>query len=235
MAHVLQQILFQSPPSFYLKVTGILSLLGGFNGAYSEVRGSNLTYSKFAQAREVKEAKKISSRNGMLICYAPALIASSLFLLSKLEYIESTGLLSSMGVKQEASPRLLTISSALFIHFIKRVLEVLFLHRYSGDMPLQTALLISCSYFFHTVNVLYAQQLSEGMRPPARDLMWVGVVLFCIGIGGNFYHHYLLSRLRKDGKTGYVVPSGGAIGCGPVAGEISETVDIDTAVVAGRP
>ncbi|GLJ24750.1 hypothetical protein SUGI_0473120 [Cryptomeria japonica] len=197
MAHILQQILFQSPPSLYLKATGILTLIGGFNAAYSEVKGTNLTYSKFAKTIEVKQAKKVSSRNGMLICYGPASVASSAFLLSKLGYIGSTG------------PHLLTLASALTIHFLKRELEVLFLHRYSGDMPLQTALLISFSYFFQTVNLLYAQQLSEGMRPPGRDLMWVGVVLFCIGIGGNLYHHYLLSKLRKDGKTGYVVPSGG--------------------------
>ncbi|XP_057864900.2 uncharacterized protein LOC131072686 [Cryptomeria japonica] len=188
MAHILQQ----SPPSLYLKATGILTIIGSFNAAYSEFRGANYTYSKFAQTRQVKEAKKISSRNGMLICYGPSLVASLVFLLYK-----------------GAGPHLLALASALTIHFLKRELEVLFLHRYSGYMILQTAFSISFVYFFQTVNLLYAQQISEGLQPPGRDLMWFGVALFCIGIGGNFYHHYLLSRLRKNGKTGYVVPSGG--------------------------
>ncbi|GLJ24749.1 hypothetical protein SUGI_0473110 [Cryptomeria japonica] len=170
MAHILQQ----SPPSLYLKATGILTIIGSFNAAYSEFRGANYTYSKFAQTRQVKEAKKISSRNGMLICYGPSLVASLVFLLYKVEYIGSTDLLSSMGMKQGAGPHLLALASALTIHFLKRELEI-----------------------------------SEGLQPPGRDLMWFGVALFCIGIGGNFYHHYLLSRLRKNGKTGYVVPSGG--------------------------
>ncbi|XP_059076432.1 uncharacterized protein LOC131072757 [Cryptomeria japonica] len=173
MAHVLQQILYQSPLSLYLKATGILTLIGGFNAAYSEVRGANLTYSKFSQTGQVKEAKRISSRNAMLICYWPVLIATSLFPLSKLEYSGSTGLLSSMGMKQAGSPRLLTLSSALTIHSLKEYWrQVLFLHRYSGDMTLQTALGISFGYLFQTVNLLYAQQLSEGLQSPARDLMW---------------------------------------------------------------
>jgi steroid 5-alpha reductase family enzyme len=88
-------------------------------------------------------------------------------------------------------------------------MQVLFIHRYSGDMTLQTALLISCSYLFTSVNLLYAQQLSESMRPPAMDLTWLGIGLFVVGIAGNFYHHYLLSTLRKKGRDGYAVPQGG--------------------------
>lgn len=39
------------------------------------------------------------------------------------------------------------------------------------------------------------------------------VALFCIGILGNFYHHYLLASLRKNGSSGettkYYAPQGG--------------------------
>jgi len=34
-------------------------------------------------------------------------------------------------------------------------------------------------------------------------------VLFLIGISGNFYHHYLLSKLRGEGEREYRIPKGG--------------------------
>ena len=76
-------------------------------------------------------------------------------------------------------------------------MQVMFVHRCSGNMTLETALLISSSYLFTSANFLYAQQLSESMSPPPVDLTWMGIGLFVVGIGGNFYHHCLLSRLRK--------------------------------------
>ena len=88
-------------------------------------------------------------------------------------------------------------------------MQVKFVHRCSGNMTLETALLISSSYLFTSANLLYAQQLSESMSPPPVDLTWMGIGLFVVGIGGNFYHHCLLSRLRKQGQDEYMVPQGG--------------------------
>ncbi|TVU41500.1 hypothetical protein EJB05_15026, partial [Eragrostis curvula] len=83
-------------------------------------------------------------------------------------------------------------------------------------MPLAAATTISIGYIGNVVVMIYAQRLTSGLPDPAVDLMYPGVVVFAVGIAGNFYHHYLLSRLRAagagdgDGKGyGYKIPRGG--------------------------
>ncbi|MFQ6655561.1 hypothetical protein Gotur_026069 [Gossypium turneri] len=44
---------------------------------------------------------------------------------------------------------------------------------------------------------------------PSIDLKYLGIALFLIGISGNFYHHYLLSKLRTKGDKDYKIPKGG--------------------------
>jgi len=90
---------------------------------------------------------------------------------------------------------------------------VLFVHRYSGSMPLGTALFISSYYLFNAVAMIYVQRLSRGLPEPAVDLLCPGVLVFAVGAAGNFYHHLLLSRLRAGGGGGgdkvYKIPRGG--------------------------
>jgi hypothetical protein len=92
--------------------------------------------------------------------------------------------------------------------------QVLFVHRYSGNMPLATAATISTSYLLvTTVNMIYALHLCRDLPDPAIDLLYPGVLVFAVGIAGNLYHHYLLSRLRGGssggGDKGYRIPRGG--------------------------
>jgi len=86
---------------------------------------------------------------------------------------------------------------------------VLFVHKYSGGMILDSAILISLSYFVTTVTMIYAQTLTRGIPEPPVDLKYPGIFLFLIGISGNFYHHYLLSKLRGEGEREYRIPKGG--------------------------
>jgi steroid 5-alpha reductase family enzyme len=76
-------------------------------------------------------------------------------------------------------------------------------------MILDSVILISLGYFLSTASMIYAQQLTQGISEPPVDLKYPGILLFLIGTSGNFYHHYLLSKLRGEGEREYKVPNGG--------------------------
>ncbi|KAJ3669939.1 hypothetical protein LUZ60_010263 [Juncus effusus] len=200
--NIFQSILFPPPPSLFLNAMSVVSLVMLANLGISEVRGKHLTYSKFwnsqAKPAEKKENKSgsimLPGKVGMLLLYSPAVAAS-------------VAAFFVPGVM--AAPRGALVSAALGIHFFKRDLEVLFVHRFSSNMALDTSLGISSSYLFNTVCSIYSQYLSRGMPEPTIDLTYVGIIVFLIGISGNFYHHYILSMLRKEGDKSYRIPTGG--------------------------
>lgn len=76
-------------------------------------------------------------------------------------------------------------------------------------MVRNTVFCISFSYFLLTAVMIHAQNFAQEFPEPAIDLKYIGILLFLIGISGNFYHHYLLSRLRKDEDKEYKIPKGG--------------------------
>ena len=86
--------------------------------------------------------------------------------------------------------------------------QSLFLHRYRGSMPLNSLASISAGYLFITVFIIYAQ----GTVAPSLDLKPAGIILFIVGISGNLYHHYLLSKLKQGRERGYKIPTGGLFG-----------------------
>lgn len=83
------------------------------------------------------------------------------------------------------------------------------MHKYSGGTEVDTAITISISYFLSTVSMIYSQHLTNGLPQPPIDLKYAGILLFLLGISGNFYHHYLLSKLRAEGDKKYKIPQGG--------------------------
>lgn len=76
-------------------------------------------------------------------------------------------------------------------------------------MGVDTMTYVMVSYCAHTSAMIYLQQLTQGLPEPSIDLKFPGIVLFLIGISGNFYHHYLLSKLRAKGSKDYNIPKGG--------------------------
>ncbi|GJN10207.1 hypothetical protein PR202_ga28284 [Eleusine coracana subsp. coracana] len=198
--------LYPSLQSPFVAALSVVSIVTGASICVSELRGENMAYSKFAHVvaatsgreKQWRAGALLPSRVGMLVAYAPALLA----------------VLASFPVLGAAvGLRGRLLSATLAVHFLKRVLEVLFVHRYSGSMPLASAVTVSTGYLLNSVMMIYAQHLTHGLPDPAVNLLYPGVLVFVIGAAGNFYHHLLLSRLRArtgdSGGKGYKIPRGG--------------------------
>ena len=97
------------------------------------------------------------------------------------------------------------VLAALCGHFIKRCLEVLFLHRYSGPMELFTTVNI-CIYYTLVASVIAALNHEPLSHPDLA--FWLGALLFSGSETGNFLHHRILADLRQQ-TSAYVVPRGG--------------------------
>ncbi|KAF2296242.1 hypothetical protein GH714_037011 [Hevea brasiliensis] len=172
----------------------VVSVVSLASTGFKEIRGKHLHYSKFWNVNDsVSNKIKLSSRNGMFLLYTPAFLAG----------------FSSFWLFPDEGLRFFYVKSALTIHFFKRIFEVLFIHKYSASMILDTAIPVTLSYFISTVTMIYAQHLTQGYPEPPIELTYPGIVLFLIGIIGNFYHHYLLSKLRSKNDKEYKIPRGG--------------------------
>ncbi|KAG7948985.1 hypothetical protein I3843_13G037700 [Carya illinoinensis] len=100
----------------------------------------------------------------------------------------------------------INLTSSAYIGFS----EVLFVHKYSSGMVLDSIIAISSGYFVSFASMIYAQHLTQGSLEPPVDLKYLGILLFLVGIIGNFYHHFLLSKLRRgEGDKEYRIPNGG--------------------------
>lgn len=193
MAQILSEILFQEPNSIFIKVMIVMNIIFSAILCYSEASGrQNLEYSKFWNVNSQEKAK-IPSKMGMIIAYTPSLIAC----------------LTSFWIFPNDGIRFFMLNSAFTIHFFKRLLEVLFVHKYSGSMAMNSAITILSSYFIAFSSLIYIQHLTKGSTEPNIDLKYFGFIVFLVGIIGNFYHHFLLSKMRKKGENGYKIPKGG--------------------------
>ena len=123
----------------------------------------------------------------MTIVYLPGFLLGLLSLKKVLVSVDGEG----FWLHREA-----LASSMMAVHFGKRTMESLFLHKYSGGMPLVSSLFIS---FFYSILSLSNAHYST-QSPPLSESPQLGILLFIVGTLGNFYHHFLLANLRKPGK-----------------------------------
>ncbi|RCH83725.1 hypothetical protein CU098_004490 [Rhizopus stolonifer] len=149
---------------------------------------TRLRYSKFSTKLYRKEST-ISSQFGMLLAYVPSLMITGVFVL----------------VSFKTGSRLKLISCLSFVHYAKRVLEVLFVHRYSGHAKLMDNYVISISY---ALFACFLYVFTAQVPTTHQTLSWLGILLFIVGESMNLYHHLILRHLRKPGQKDYKIPNG---------------------------
>lgn len=151
-------------------------------------------YSKFAD----QKTAKLPSKYGMLLLYAPSAIVASVWTITALG--DSTLTLASICVA---------------LHFGKRVLEALFLHKYSGTMDLGTSVGIGSYYALASALIIAT---ASPMDLEHQSSQRIGLIAVFVGECGNLYHHYLLRQLRSDepkskskskSSNRYIPPKGG--------------------------
>lgn len=172
-----------------------------------ESSGTNAGYSKFAKPI----VPSVPSRLGMFTFYFPAMLIGLAGICLNLPSLVPSSLLGLLS-----DNRALLVSTMVFVHFAKRVLEVLFLHRHSG--VIEKELLITISVFYALTSfsaITLTTQASSALVPVSSPAMViVGSTLFLLGELGNLYHHSLLASLRssakgKDEERTYKEPKGG--------------------------
>uniref|UniRef100_A0A7S0S5L9 3-oxo-5-alpha-steroid 4-dehydrogenase C-terminal domain-containing protein n=1 Tax=Chlamydomonas leiostraca TaxID=1034604 RepID=A0A7S0S5L9_9CHLO len=232
MAFQLGPVIFPSP---YATIG--LTALAAMNAAsaLNEAKGVNLPYSKFAHAS--KAPKKYSGKVGMVIAYAGGLVCSAAgcaWLLYKRgagaaapdnvagSNLPVLGPLIKAGAgllaKAVQAGRPMLVAGMLLGHYVKREAEVALLHKYSGNMDAGSAWAIFTAYTMTTViNLaavaavpasLYADASASGPKiagVPAAAA--VGSALYVVGQAGNWYHHWLLARLRPSKPAPATTPA----------------------------
>lgn len=159
-------------------------------------------YGKFALGKEMKIS--VPGKIGMLLIYCPALI-----------YLASAEVIPKMdSISFDKLPeRNVIVSVFLLIHFAKRVLETLFLHKYSGQSDGIVTTFIGLYYAFVSWQVVAFNRVAVDSSMLSNNLLYIGAATFLIGELGNLYHHYLLAQLRKGSSTTgakkYFSPKGG--------------------------
>ncbi|KAI9271779.1 3-oxo-5-alpha-steroid 4-dehydrogenase-domain-containing protein [Phascolomyces articulosus] len=169
----------------------VSALLGCILVVYRESKPeTRMGYSKFEQQDE--SILKIPSRMGMLVIYSPSVILSLLAIMLLPPRHHSNW-----------------VAFMCFLHYFKRVYEVIRVHKYSGNTSARDACLISMVYITLTSIFIYLATQVPFSIIDKRQVRF-GTMLFFAGELVNFYHHRILSCLRKTSSdSGYKIPEGG--------------------------
>ncbi len=164
----------------------LFALLAGAFGVLEKKGLLQLNYSKFRKDRG------ISSRKGMFFLYFMPMLV---YILAAREYMIQGSLIQWI------------LGTAVVLHFAKRCLEVLFLHKYSGPIDRLTVIQIAASY---SLAAFLLARLHQETISHMDGIFILGLLLYALGEFFNFYHHRLLARLRRyDQETAYVIPRAG--------------------------
>jgi very-long-chain enoyl-CoA reductase len=190
-------------------VVAVFAICGPFFFLSEAHGGLAFGYSKFAN----RQAKfTLPSRLGMFIIYFPAVL---LF----------PAVLWGLGV--ETTPWHLLTAGMISVHFGKRCLETLFVHKYSGVMNGFSVAMICGLYSTQSALLGYiaATEMPKDLvlSSQFQPMFGLGLALWVAGTAINAWHHIILANLRQPGETGYKVPRGGLfrwIACPHYLGEL---------------
>lgn len=103
----------------------------------------------------------------------------------------------------------------IVIHFLKRELETLFVHRFSlATMPAFNIFKNSAHYWFlagfNIAYWIYAPTSATAQLAKDSTVVTLGLGYYIIGELGNFYTHLVLRNLRPEGSTKRAIPQGWA-------------------------
>eukprot|EP01084_Bolivina_argentea_P052468 96386_1 len=185
-------------------------------------------YSKFRK-ETTKDAKKSKSfqvgpRMQAALSYSLPFISSAAFLCYQFYsryYNNSQSIMDIIRNLKTEDKAVLLPTFMIFSHFLKRILECTFVHKYSstGGSAMRALTTISLAYTQMVLPSLYFQNLAPCKYDKTR--IKIGLTVYILGLTGNIYHHYILSSVRKDvqqvknerdNKKKYTIPTGGLFG-----------------------
>ena len=113
---------------------------------------------------------------------------------------------------KDASELQILLCGLVCLHFVKRELETLFVHRFSAaTMPLRNIFKNSAHYWLLSgllMALFFYSPSSAAAREANPLLLYPGLALFAVGELGNLQTHLTLKGLRTSGGTERGIPRG---------------------------
>jgi very-long-chain enoyl-CoA reductase len=129
---------------------------------------------------------------------------------------------------KDASQLQTLLCTLICIHFVKREIETLFVHRFSAaTMPIRN-IFKNCFHYWILSGVMIAAFIyspsSSAAREPNPLLLFPGLALFALGELGNLQTHLTLKGLRSAGGTERGIPQGWLFNLVTCPNYLTETV-----------
>ncbi|KAI0484240.1 3-oxo-5-alpha-steroid 4-dehydrogenase-domain-containing protein [Xylariaceae sp. FL0804] len=105
-----------------------------------------------------------------------------------------------------------TAFALIMAHFVKRELEVLFVHKFSANTMPAPYIVRNSFFYWVFAGLLGALEIYAPFSPAAKAdnmaLNYLGIALYFFGQACNANVHWYLSGLRKPGETARKIPNG---------------------------
>ena len=90
------------------------------------------------------------------------------------------------------------------LHFVRRTVEVLFVHRYKRRMPIIESAGAPIYYWFFAVWIAWSMRPQSGYKQSFLVLIILGTIIFLIGEIGNGICHIQLRKFRDEKRPSFV-------------------------------